>query len=164
MIAAALLSRCLYRSLSTSLSFFMVFLLGCRSMAWKFTGSPYLEKTQYMNTLIKIFSTAVNKKDVSKIRWYFYFLLDVWVTLSLYFWAHYLRTDSTNTLSALMWIHAMKASLKFTFSHRTRGPCREEMQIRVIFLFGCGSLESRPNRTGRFILLQSTRKNVYYQN
>lgn len=33
MIAAALLSRCLYRSLSTSLSFFMVFLFGCRSIA-----------------------------------------------------------------------------------------------------------------------------------
>lgn len=42
---AALLSRCLYRSYSTSLSFFMFLLLGCSSMAWKFTGSPYLHTT-----------------------------------------------------------------------------------------------------------------------
>lgn len=27
-----------------------------------------------------------------------------------------------------MWIHAMKASLKFTFSHRTSGPCRSPRQ------------------------------------
>lgn len=37
-----------------------------------------------------------------------------------------LKTDSTKTLNALMWIHAMKASLKFTFSHRTSGPCRSQ--------------------------------------
>lgn len=120
---------------------------------------PVSDKTQYKNTLIKIFSTAANEKDVSKVGWYFYFQFDVWAILRLYFWTHYLRTDSTKTLSALMWIHAMKASLKFTFSHRTRGPCREEMKIRFVSIFGCGTLESRPNRTGRFILLQSTRQN-----
>lgn len=61
MMAAALLSRCLYRSLSTSLSFFKVFLLGCRSIAWKFTGSPYLEK-HIMSThpVIKSFSICHN--------------------------------------------------------------------------------------------------------
>ena len=35
----------------------------------------------------------------------------------------YLRTDSTKTLRALTWIQAVKASLKFTLSHRTKGPC-----------------------------------------
>lgn len=35
----------------------------------------------------------------------------------------HLSTDSTNTLSALMWIQAMKASLKFTLSQRSSGPC-----------------------------------------
>lgn len=40
----------------------------------------------------------------------------------------HLRTDSTKTLSALMWIHAIKASLKFTFSHRTSGPCASQRQ------------------------------------
>lgn len=44
MIAAALLSRCLYKSYKTSLSFFIVFLLGWSSIAWKFTGKPYLQK------------------------------------------------------------------------------------------------------------------------
>lgn len=37
----------------------------------------------------------------------------------------YLSTDSTNTLSALMCTQAIKASLKFTLSQRSRGPCRE---------------------------------------
>lgn len=46
-----------------------------------------------------------------------------------------LKTDSTKTLSALMWIHAMKASLKFTFSHRTSGPCRLQVQIKVESFF-----------------------------
>lgn len=35
----------------------------------------------------------------------------------------HLSTDSTNTLRAFMWIQAMKASLKFTLSQRSRGPC-----------------------------------------
>lgn len=37
----------------------------------------------------------------------------------------HLSTDSTNTLSALMWIQAMKASLKFTLSQRSSGPCED---------------------------------------
>lgn len=37
----------------------------------------------------------------------------------------HLSTDSTNTLRALMWIQAMKASLKFTLSQRSSGPCRD---------------------------------------
>ena len=37
----------------------------------------------------------------------------------------HLSTDSTNTLRPLMWIQAIKASLKFTLSHRSRGPCRD---------------------------------------
>lgn len=41
----------------------------------------------------------------------------------------YLSTDSTNTLSALMWIQAIKASLKFTFSHRSRGPCKDRRAV-----------------------------------
>lgn len=101
-MAAALLSRCLYRSFRTSLSFLMVFLFGCRSMAWKFTGSPYLEKNKYQ---------PLNNLQVSQ-------------------WAHvctvkrlHLKTDSTKTRRALIWTQAMKASLKFTLSHRTSGPC-----------------------------------------
>jgi hypothetical protein len=39
--------------------------------------------------------------------------------------ATHLSTDSTNTLRALMWIQAIKASLKFTLSQRSRGPCRD---------------------------------------
>lgn len=35
----------------------------------------------------------------------------------------HLSTDSTNTLRAFMWIQAIKASLKFTLSQRSRGPC-----------------------------------------
>lgn len=35
----------------------------------------------------------------------------------------YLKTDSVKTRRALMCIQAMNASLKFTFSHRTSGPC-----------------------------------------
>lgn len=41
----------------------------------------------------------------------------------------YLSTDSTNTRSALMWIQAMKASLKFTFSQRSRGPCKDRRAV-----------------------------------
>lgn len=37
----------------------------------------------------------------------------------------HLSTDSTNTLRAFMWIQAIKASLKFTLSQRSRGPCRD---------------------------------------
>lgn len=37
----------------------------------------------------------------------------------------HLSTDSTNTLRAFMWIQATKASLKFTLSQRSRGPCRD---------------------------------------
>lgn len=48
-----------------------------------------------------------------------------WTTVSTV-WSSYLKTDSTKTLRALMWIHAMKASLKFTFSHRTSGPWQRE--------------------------------------
>lgn len=40
----------------------------------------------------------------------------------------YLSTDSTNTRSALMWTQAMKASLKFTLSQRSRGPCRDRRE------------------------------------
>ena len=47
--------------------------------------------------------------------------VDLRLTFSL---SAHRKTDSTNTRSALMWIHAMKASLKFTFSHRTKGPWR----------------------------------------
>lgn len=57
-----------------------------------------------------------------------------------------------------MWIHAMKASLKFTFSHRTSGPCRIEMQIRIRSGLGCGSLQSRPSSRR----MQSTRQNVCF--
>lgn len=41
----------------------------------------------------------------------------------------YLSTDSTNTLSALMWIQAIKASLKFTLSQRSRGPCGDRRAV-----------------------------------
>lgn len=44
-------------------------------------------------------------------------------------WLAYLNTDSTNTRRAFMWIHAMKASLKFTLSHRTKGPCVDRNSI-----------------------------------
>lgn len=48
------------------------------------------------------------------------------LTYSLLLRSTDLKTDSTKTLNALMWIHAMKASLKFTFSHRTSGPYRSQ--------------------------------------
>lgn len=113
-MAAALLSRCLYRSFSTSLSLFMVFLFGCRSMAWKFTGSPYLNE---------------NNNPLSKsCKW-----VSLWMFTgnSWVIWRLHLKTDSTKTRRALIWIQAMKASLKFTLSHRTSGPCKNKYKDKL---------------------------------
>lgn len=135
MMAAALLSRCLYRSLRTSRSFFMVFLLGCRSIAWKFTGRPYLQE----NDIANILSTSRSVCGFIK-------------TKRL---KEYLKTDSTKTLSALMWIHAMKASLKFTFSHRTRGPYRDRKKRQELLQL-CGlKVHSPPKLAFGFLFLKS---------
>lgn len=115
---AALLSRCLYSSLSTSLSFFMFFLLGWSSMAWKFTGSPYLRNKRSL-LLRKTYIKRDGWKDnqsMERMNESYSFMKAAGCSPA------YLNTDSTNTRRAFMWIHAMKASLKFTFSHRTRGP------------------------------------------
>lgn len=56
----------------------------------------------------------------------------------------YLSTDSTNTLSALMWIQAIKASLKFTLSQRSRGPCGDR---RAVTPPGCST--QRHSKKGR---------------
>lgn len=62
---AALLSRCLYRSYSTSRSFFMFFLLGCSNMAWKLTGSPYLWRQEGL--LNSLFAARVLRRKSQ--RW-----------------------------------------------------------------------------------------------
>lgn len=43
----------------------------------------------------------------------------------------YLRTDSTKTLKAFTWIHATNASLKFTLSQRSNGPCENRHNSTV---------------------------------
>lgn len=42
-----------------------------------------------------------------------------------------LSTDSTNTRSALTCTQAIKASLKFTLSQRSRGPCRDRGAVTL---------------------------------
>lgn len=56
----------------------------------------------------------------------------------------HLSTDSTNTLRALMWIQAIKASLKFTLSHRSSGPCRDRSAVTPP-----GHSTQRPANKGR---------------
>lgn len=46
-LAAATSSRCLKTTFRTSLRRFTDFLFGCSSIAWKFTGRPYLETHQH---------------------------------------------------------------------------------------------------------------------
>jgi len=74
-------------------------------MAWKLTGRPYLW--------------------IHKITDYYYGYFNYNLVV-------YLSTDSTNTRRAFTWIRAQKASLKFTFSQRTRGPCNG-IRFRIPF-------------------------------
>lgn len=67
-------------------------------------------------------------KQCQVLAFIFLFVIVGFVGTAMFIQEAYLKTDSTKTRSALMWIHAMKASLKFTFSHRTSGPYRDEQQ------------------------------------
>lgn len=206
-LAAATSSRCLKTTFRTSLRRFTHFLFGCSSIAWKFTGRPYLEThehtwsspgrghtfplcpspssasghTSWLCTISVVVCCLHIRKHFlfeaeSQLNSIFVFYFPLNAPKECFFinfvchlfcghfccllWASgvwcvrvvpsregtipgrelyvltsagnsvgtaclstYLRTDSTKTLKAFTWIQATNASLKFTFSQRSKGPC-----------------------------------------
>lgn len=213
-LAAATSSRCLKTTFRTSLRRFTDFLFGCSSIAWKFTGRPYLGTQHtwssagkgtalsscpspsaasrhacwcYRNNAASLleshswsqkstkqflsvfpFPLSAPKESfvirfichlfcehlycllwapgVKRVRHtpqarqnevckgsshkgtapgrQLYILTSPGISACTLVFTH-LRTDSTKTLKAFTWIQATNASLKFTFSQRSKGPCEK---------------------------------------